>query len=115
MSAEQEILREVNEGLASSGISVVQKYQAQIYKVSKVFGFDVFILFNVNPFGTVCFSNGMEKYYYRIHDVRPVLLNGEPSKELADKIKGWLVKRNEDFCLSFGEAACEERPSRVAP
>jgi len=115
MSAEQEILREVKGGWIFRGISVVPKEEAQIYQVSNALGFDVFILFNVNPFGTVCFTNEKERYYYRIHNVKPVLLEGDPPQELNNKIKDWLVKRNEDFCLSFGEAACRERPSRVAP
>jgi len=115
MSAEQEILREVNEGLAFGGISVVPRSEAEIYKVSEVFGFDVFIVFGVEPFGTVCFSNNKEKYFYKYHKTNPILLNGSPSKEMDKKIKDWLLKKWADFRSAFGDAACEETPSRIEP
>ena len=89
--------------------------KVEIHLVSKVFGFDVSILFCLEPFGTVCFSDGQEKYYYRIHNVRPVLLNGDPPQELDKNIKDWMMKRNREFCLAFGEAACSEIPARIIP
>jgi len=115
MSAEKEILREVKEGLFFPGISVVPREEAKIYKVSNALGFDVFILFCVEPFGTVCFSNDKERYYYRVDDVKPILLEGDPPQELNIKLKDWLVKRWDDFLSAFGDAACREIPSKIAP